>query len=57
VDVLEAVDEAERGRIEQRELLLDGDREVCPALEPLARSVEELGVAKPLLVTHRRQGS
>ena len=34
--VLEPVDEAERRRIEQRELLLDGDGEVGAALEALA---------------------
>ena len=56
LQLLEAVDEVERRRLEQRELLLDRNGEVGAALEPLACSVEELGVAQPLLVTHRREG-
>ena len=40
--VLEAVDEVERVGVEQREFLLDGDREVGGRVEPLARSREKL---------------
>ncbi len=55
--VLEAVDEIESGRIEERELLLDRDGEVRPLLEAVARRSEQLLVAEPLLVTHGGQGS
>jgi hypothetical protein len=39
--VLEAVDEVEGLGLEQRELLLDGDREVLCRLEALERLVED----------------
>ena len=52
--LLEPVDEPERRRVEQRELLLDRDGEVGAALEALARRGEQLLVADPLLVTHAR---
>ena len=38
LDVLEPVREVERLRVEDRELLLDGDREVGRGLELLART-------------------
>ena len=41
-DVLEAIDEIEARRVEERELLLDGDREVVAGLEALARLPQEL---------------
>ena len=44
--VLEAIDEVERLGVEQRELLLDGDREVLCRLEALERLVEDL-LARP----------
>ena len=50
--LFEPVDEAERRRVEQRELLLDGDREVGADLEALARRGEQLLITDPLLVTH-----
>ena len=56
-DVLEAVDELERGRVEQRELLLDGDREVGNGLERRPRGREELLVPHLLLVAHCKKVS
>ena len=55
--VLEPVDEPERCRIEQRELLLDRDGEVGAGLEGLAGLGEELFVPDPLLVAHSRKAS
>src|SRR6185437_4574 len=43
-------------RVEQRELLLDRDREVGPALERLARARELLVGGQPLLLSHRAEG-
>ena len=54
--VLEPVDEPERCRIEQRELLLDRDGEVGAGLEALAGLGEELFVPDPLLVAHCAEG-
>ena len=54
LDVLEAVREIERLRIEDRELLLDGDREVGRRLEPSARLRDQLVRRDALLVAHRR---
>ena len=56
-DLLEAADEAERRRIEQRELLLDRDGEVGNVLEPGLRGGQQLLVADLLLVAHRRKPS
>ena len=56
-DVLEAVDELERGRVEQRELLLDGDGEVGDGLERGPRGREELLVPDLLLVAHYKKVS
>ena len=50
--VLEPVDEVERDGVEQRELLLDGDREVGARVEALARLSEELVCGNALFVTH-----
>jgi hypothetical protein len=55
--LLEAVDEVQRDRVEERELLLDRDGEVGPVVEALPRREEQLLVAEPLLVTHAREGS
>ena len=52
LDVLEAVDELERRRIEQRELLLDRDGEVRHLVEGSLRCRQELLVADGLLVAH-----
>ena len=57
LDLLEPVDEPERRRVEQRELLLDGDGEVRAAVERVARRAEQLVVRQPLLVTHSLEGS
>ena len=43
LEILVAVDELERVRIEQRELLFDGDGEVRAALERLARALSAQG--------------
>ena len=50
--VLEAVDEVERDRIEQRELLLHGDREVGSGVEGLASRPDELVRRQSLRVAH-----
>ena len=50
--VLEAVDEPERRRIDERELLLDRERQVRPALEGRLRGRQQLLVADSLLVAH-----
>ena len=55
LEFLEAVDEVERLGIEERELLLDGDREVRHGVERLAREREHLLVAEPLLLAHARK--
>ena len=55
LELLEAVDEAERLGVEERELLLDGDREVGDGVERLARAREHLLVADPLLLAHARK--
>ena len=52
VHLFEPVDEAERRHVEQRELLLDGDREIGAGIEAIARRGEQLLVADPLIVTH-----
>ena len=52
LDVLEPVREVERLRIEDRELLLDRDREVGRGLELLARTRDQLVRRETLLVTH-----
>ena len=54
-DVLEAVDELERVRVEERELLLDGDGEVVRSLESLPRLAQELVVRNSLCVAHERE--
>ena len=50
--VLEAVDEVERDRVEQCELLFHGDGEVGARVEALARVSEELICRNALLVAH-----
>ena len=50
--VLEPVDEVERDRVEQRELLLHRDREVGACIEALARLAKELIGGNALFVTH-----
>src|SRR5207248_4854800 len=52
LDVLEAVDERERLRVEQRELLLDREREIRPAVVRLARRRQQLVVADLLFLAH-----
>ena len=52
LDVLEAVREVERVRIEDRELLLDRDGEVGRRLELRARLRDQLVRGEALLVTH-----
>ncbi len=54
LDVLEAVREVERLRVDDRELLLDGDREVGRGLELLACPCDQLVRRETLLVAHRR---
>ena len=51
-DLLEAVDHVERVGLEERELLLDRDREVRGRLEPLAGLAQELVGGNALLVAH-----
>ncbi len=51
-ELLEAVDEAERVRVEQGELLLDRKREVPTGVELLARVPDLLGRGETLLVAH-----
>ena len=50
--VLEAVDQRERLRIEERELLLDRDRQIGAALEGRPRLLEQLLVGNLLRFTH-----
>ena len=52
LDLLEAVRQIERLRVDERELLLDGRREVGRVLELLARERDLLVGRKPLLVAH-----
>src|SRR5262245_51203315 len=52
LDILEAVDEVERRRVEQRELLLHRHREVSAGFELLACELELLLRAQALLVAH-----
>ena len=54
LQLLEAVHEAERFGIEERELLLDGDGEVGHGVERLARAREHLLVAELKPVAHAR---
>ena len=54
LQLLEAVDEVERLGVEERELLLDGDREVGHGVERRARVREHLLVAEPLLLAHAK---
>src|SRR6266516_929322 len=53
LELLEAVRQLERVRIEQRELLLHGDREVLPVVESLAGEPDLLFRAQALGVAHR----
>ncbi len=55
LNLLEAVDEVQRRRVEEGELLLHRDREVGARFEAFARGGEELLVAERLLVTHARR--
>ena len=57
LDVLEAVDEAERRGVEERELLFHGDGEVRNLLERGLGGGQQLLVADLLLVAHRRKPS
>ena len=52
LQLLEAVRELERLRVEQHELFLHGDREVLPVLERLAGGAHLLLRAQSLGVTH-----
>ena len=52
LELLEAVDEAERLRVDQRELLLDGDREIGHRLERRAGLRQHLLVPELLLLAH-----
>ena len=52
IDVLESVRQLQRLRIEERELLLDGDGQVGPGVERLARLREQLLPGNPLLLAH-----
>ena len=52
LNVLEPVDEVERRRVEKRELLLDGNREVRAGIEALACLAKELIVGNALFFTH-----
>ncbi len=54
LDLLEAVHEVERLRVEERELLLDGDREVRRVLEQRPGAGDHLLRRERLLVAHRR---
>ena len=56
LNVLEPVRERERLRVEQRELLLDGERQVCAVLERLASGRELLVRGQPLFLAHRAGG-
>jgi hypothetical protein len=53
LQLLESVDEFERVRVQERELLLDRDREIGHRLERLARQRKHFLVADPLLLAHR----
>ena len=55
LELLEAVDEVERLRVEKRELLLDCDREIGHGLELRAETREHLLVAEPLLLAHAKK--
>ena len=55
LELLEPVDEVERLGIEERELLLDGDREIGVRVELRAGSREHLLVPEPLLLAHGRK--
>jgi hypothetical protein len=52
LELLEAVDEVVRDRVEHRELLLDGDGEVAAVVIGVARRPDQLVVRQPLLVAH-----
>ncbi len=54
VQLLEAVGQLERVGIEQRELLLDGERQVGPVVERRARLRDQLLPRDALFVAHRR---
>ena len=56
LQLLEAVDELQRGRVEDRELLLDRHREVAAGVEALARARDLLLGSQLLGVTHGREG-
>jgi hypothetical protein len=53
LELLEPVDERERVRVEDRELLLDRDREVARRLERVVREPDLLVRRKALCVPHR----
>ena len=55
VELLEAIGERERVRIEQRELLFDGEREVGAGLEVVAALRDQLLPGDALLVAHSRE--
>src|SRR5690348_14309032 len=52
LELLETVDELEARRVDERELLLDGEREVGRRLEARTRRREQLLVADLLLLAH-----
>ena len=52
LQVLETVDERERLRVEDRELLLDGERQIGAGLVGSARRLEQLAVRNRLRFTH-----
>ena len=55
VDLLEAIRERERVRVEERELLLDGDREVGAGVEVVAALRDQLLPGDALFVAHSAQ--
>src|ERR671934_2821518 len=54
MQLFETVHEVERVGVEERELFLDGNREIASVVELLARKRELLVCGKPLLVAPRR---
>jgi hypothetical protein len=57
LELLEPVDEAERVRVEERELLLDSDREVVRLLELLPGRAQLLVRGQALRLSHRSKVS
>ena len=55
IDLLEAIGERERVRVEQRELLFDGEREVGAGVEVVAALRDQLLPGDALLVAHSAQ--